>query len=33
MIDNAAVSELTGLNFKQIVREREKPETCISQLA
>ena len=32
-IDDAAVLELPGLNFEQIVREREKPKTCVAQLA
>ena len=32
-IDNAAMFKLSSLNLKQIVRESEKPETCIAQLA
>ena len=32
-IDNAAVLELAGLHFKQIVGETEEPETRIAQLA
>ena len=31
-IDDAAMLELPGLNFEQIVREREEPETCVAQL-
>ena len=32
-IDNAAMFKLAGLNLKQIVRQREQPETRIAQLA
>ena len=32
-IDNAAMFKLAGLHLKQIVGEREQPETCIAQLA
>jgi len=32
-IDDAAMLELPGLNFEQIVREREEPKTCVAQLA
>jgi hypothetical protein len=32
-IDNAAMLKLASLDLKQIVREREEPEPCISQLA
>jgi hypothetical protein len=30
---DAAMLELAALNFEQIVREGEEPETCIAQLA
>ena len=32
-IDNAAMLKLASLDLKQIVRECEEPEPCISQLA
>jgi hypothetical protein len=32
-IDNSAILKLTGLNFQQIIREGEQPETRVAQLA